>query len=667
MPSNTGSTLLPPRPDVPESAVSLLPTGGSADWVYQDGSSYSGTWGDGRRHGYGVLKYANGDVYEGSWVSDMAHGQGTFREVSGERYVGEWRDDLRHGKGTHYRSDGVEEYNGDWRNDVYDGYGALIYDSGDRYEGDWKQDQRHGTGKLHYRSGDTYDGQWRNDRACGHGTLVEANGNTYVGDWEHDRRHGNGETYLSTGRKLYDGQWRADQYHGHGVLHYEEGGGKYEGSFAFGLRHGAGTSDDGSPTHNRYVGQWKRDQYDGRGTLFYGCGDKYEGEWSCGKACGYGVFTSALGEVYKGHWKDDARCGYGTLTDASGMRLYSGQWVGDQQAPGSPLCTSSSDTETTETSASDTEQDSPLCPLTVPHPVLLMRHRSDRQSALPQPPVRPLRRLRRHCRESGRAEPASAAAPSCHVRPDAIAPRCCAPTLLRRRQRQPRVADAAPSSDDDPDSLFVRALMAGWDPQLEDPMRAPVAADVELLRLDSPKLDLPPSPSPSASTSSDGGRQWYPDVLFSADPPPSPPRARSASSRRDDDEVRGWLARLRLSHLTECFQRHDIDLPTLRTLTETDLEKIGIGQLGARKRILATLQAEGGGGARPAAAAPAAAAVHHRLEPSSQDCVVCWTAARNVAVDPCGHIGMCSGCAERVSTCPICRGPVAKLLLVFNP
>lgn len=46
-------------------------------------------------------------------------------------------------------------------------------------------------------------------------------------------------------------------------------------------------------------------------------------------------------------------------------------------------------------------------------------------------------------------------------------------------------------------------------------------------------------------------------------------------------------------------------------------------------------------------------------------CVICMAKPEEVAVDPCGHLSMCQACAEQVQACPVCRGPIGKLLRVF--
>ena len=43
----------------------------------KDGSTYQGTWKDGKEHGYGICK-DNGSTYEGEWKDGLPHGEGTL-------------------------------------------------------------------------------------------------------------------------------------------------------------------------------------------------------------------------------------------------------------------------------------------------------------------------------------------------------------------------------------------------------------------------------------------------------------------------------------------------------------------------------------------------------------------------------------------------------------
>lgn len=46
-------------------------------------------------------------------------------------------------------------------------------------------------------------------------------------------------------------------------------------------------------------------------------------------------------------------------------------------------------------------------------------------------------------------------------------------------------------------------------------------------------------------------------------------------------------------------------------------------------------------------------------------CIVCMSKPQEMAVDPCGHLSMCFSCSSQVKECPLCRGPVEKMLRIF--
>jgi hypothetical protein len=55
------------------------------------------------------------------------------------------------------------------------------------------------------------------------------------------------------------------------------------------------------------------------------------------------------------------------------------------------------------------------------------------------------------------------------------------------------------------------------------------------------------------------------------------------------------------------------------------------------------------------------------LPPSADTtCVVCLSESRNSAFDPCGHMACCLACANALTTCPICRAAVLKVLKLYQ-
>lgn len=51
---------------------------------------------------------------------------------------------------------------------------------------------------------------------------------------------------------------------------------------------------------------------------------------------------------------------------------------------------------------------------------------------------------------------------------------------------------------------------------------------------------------------------------------------------------------------------------------------------------------------------------------AGDECGVCMEAVCDTALIECGHV-VCAGCAENVTTCPYCRGPVVRTLKIFKP
>jgi len=52
----------------------------SGEWVYADGTSYSGTFQDGKPHGKGTYTYVqNGNTQSGEWQKDGAFVGGTIK------------------------------------------------------------------------------------------------------------------------------------------------------------------------------------------------------------------------------------------------------------------------------------------------------------------------------------------------------------------------------------------------------------------------------------------------------------------------------------------------------------------------------------------------------------------------------------------------------------
>jgi hypothetical protein len=67
---------------------------------------------------WGVHKWSDGSSYTGYWKYGVKHGEGTFINKWGGKYVGEWKNGKEHGQGTKTFSYGTVE-RGKWINGVY--------------------------------------------------------------------------------------------------------------------------------------------------------------------------------------------------------------------------------------------------------------------------------------------------------------------------------------------------------------------------------------------------------------------------------------------------------------------------------------------------------------------------------------------------------------------
>jgi len=61
-------------------------------------------------------------------------------------------------------------------------------------------------------------------------------------------------------------------------------------------------------------------------------------------------------------------------------------------------------------------------------------------------------------------------------------------------------------------------------------------------------------------------------------------------------DIRSWLASLGLDRFASTFEKNEIDLEVLATLTESDLEKMGIDALGARRKLITAIATLNAGG-----------------------------------------------------------------------
>ena len=64
------------------------------------------------------------------------------------------------------------------------------------------------------------------------------------------------------------------------------------------------------------------------------------------------------------------------------------------------------------------------------------------------------------------------------------------------------------------------------------------------------------------------------------------------------------------------------------------------------------------------AAAAAAAAAAERLSEETE-CVICFAAARDCVLVPCGHAYTCMQCGGALASCPMCRAAVERAIRLY--
>jgi hypothetical protein len=260
-----------------EESLSLL-NGKNVTLKLTDGSIYSGSMVNGKRHGVGILESADGSCFSGSWRNGLRHGHGSYR--------------------CHYLT-----YDGNWTSDRMFGHCYINRFSDGKYTGTCEEEGKYsGYGVMDYHNGSHYIGQWLNGFRHGHGIWKNPSASyivLYEGEFLEGRRHGVGKST------------RAD-----GAIH--------EGLYAFDLYSGAGkltlSPDD------KYEGQFEQNCYDGKGILISKT-EKYEGLFKLGRKHGFGNLEVYQVYSYRGDFENNERSGYGELMCTE--FLYNGDFLFD--------------------------------------------------------------------------------------------------------------------------------------------------------------------------------------------------------------------------------------------------------------------------------------------------------------------------------------------------
>lgn len=97
--------------------------------MYQNGSTYHGTFDAGRMHGQGRYEWPDGLVYEGEFVQGEIFGTGEYTWPNGETYEGGVQMGLRHGTGRQVLEGGEVVFEGTWVHGLRHGQGTIAYNA----------------------------------------------------------------------------------------------------------------------------------------------------------------------------------------------------------------------------------------------------------------------------------------------------------------------------------------------------------------------------------------------------------------------------------------------------------------------------------------------------------------------------------------------------------
>jgi hypothetical protein len=166
---------------------------------------YKGRWKHGRFNGCGHIKYSNGSSHSGLFCNGIKHGFGTFISSSGFKYSGDWQ------RGRQVGNACVCYKNGDvYHGEIVDGYrvgkGELFCLASNRtYSGVWQKGNLIGECKIvdpHW----LFEGNFHSFTGIGIGKLLYSNGDIYQGEIFNFKRSGFGKLILASGKKI-TGKW----------------------------------------------------------------------------------------------------------------------------------------------------------------------------------------------------------------------------------------------------------------------------------------------------------------------------------------------------------------------------------------------------------------------------------------------------------------------------
>ena len=162
---------------------------------YPDGSTYQGTWKNGKQDGYGIGK-EDEFTYEGEWKNGLPHGEGVLTdEKEGSVYEGDFVEGIATG-GTMEFDDGTMYGGGLNEKGEFHGVGIIIGEDNERMLGTFENHKMHGLFEISDEEGYYGLGEYKHDKRHGIWREKEPDGS----EW--DVKYEEGEVVWSDERKI---------------------------------------------------------------------------------------------------------------------------------------------------------------------------------------------------------------------------------------------------------------------------------------------------------------------------------------------------------------------------------------------------------------------------------------------------------------------------------
>lgn len=178
-------------------------------------SSYEGEWKNGKRDGFGVLKFEDKSKFCGIFIDNKANGFGILYNKNKDIYKGEWKDYKTSGAGIYLKKDGTF-YKGYWENDRQNGMGYEKWPKGGKFIGEYVNGQKNGIGILKLGNFTKYEGEFKEGIICGIGTFVFGKGWSYSGYWKDNKMNGYGIINYDN-NDFFEGNFNQDKKEGFGI------------------------------------------------------------------------------------------------------------------------------------------------------------------------------------------------------------------------------------------------------------------------------------------------------------------------------------------------------------------------------------------------------------------------------------------------------------------